>query len=99
MYYLIIAEDNPGSLSLRLKTRPAHLERLTALKDQGRLFVAGPLPAVDSENPGEAGFTGSAIIAEFSSLADAQTWADQDPYLSAGVYRSVIVRPFKKVLP
>lgn len=99
MHYLIVAEDNPGSLALRMQARPAHLARLTALNDAGRLLVAGPLPAIDHENPGEAGFTGSAIIAEFPDLASAEAWAKDDPYIAAGVYRSVSVRPFKKVLP
>lgn len=99
MWYLIVAEDNENSLPLRQKARPAHLERLKALQDAGRLLTAGPFPAVDSNDPGEAGFTGSAIIAEFDSLEAAQAWADADPYVEAGVYRKVSVRPFKKVFP
>jgi uncharacterized protein YciI len=99
MWYAIIGEDVPGTLAQRLETRPAHLARLQALQEQGRLLVAGPFPAIDNENPGPAGFTGSLIIAEFPSLEDAQAWADKDPYLAAGVYASVNVRPFRKVLP
>ncbi|MGX8942546.1 YciI family protein [Symbiopectobacterium sp. Eva_TO] len=97
MLYIIFAKDVPGSLSNRLAARPAHLARLQTLRDEGRLLTAGPLPAVDSETPGDAGFTGSAVIAEFPSLTDAQHWADADPYVAAGVYHSVIVKPFKKV--
>lgn len=99
MLYVIIGEDSDNSLSERLATRPAHVERLQALKQEGRLFVAGPNPAIDSEDPGEAGFTGSIIIAEFESLDAAQRWADADPYKAAGVYQRVTVKPFKKVLP
>lgn len=99
MYYAIVSEDVPDSLALRKQTRPAHLERLQALKDAGRLLIAGPLPAVDSDDPGEAGFTGSLVVAEFDSLADAQAWAEADPYVHAGVYASVTVKPFKYVLP
>ncbi len=99
MYYVILAEDVDNSLALRQKTRPAHLARLETLKNQGRLLVAGPLPAVDAEEPGAAGFTGSLIIAEFPGLLDAENWAAADPYVVAGVYRSVTVRPFRKVLP
>jgi len=99
MLYAIISEDAPDSLSKRLETRPAHLERLTALQNNGRLILAGPHPAIDSEEPGPAGFTGSLVVAEFSSLEDAQQWAAADPYQSAGVYASVIVKPFKKVFP
>jgi uncharacterized protein YciI len=99
MWYAIIGEDVPGTLAQRLETRPAHLARLQALQEQGRLLVAGPFPAIDNENPGPAGFTGSLIIAEFPSLEDASAWADKDPYLAAGVYASVSVRPFRKVLP
>ncbi|MGG2142403.1 YciI family protein [Symbiopectobacterium sp. RP] len=97
MLYIIFAQDVPSSLSNRLAARPAHLARLQTLRDEGRLLTAGPLPAVDSETPGDAGFTGSAVIAEFPSLTDAQRWADADPYVAAGVYHSVIVKPFKKV--
>ncbi len=99
MYYAIISEDVPNSLPLRQQARPAHLARLEALKHQGRLFVAGPLPAIDTEDPGEAGFTGSLVIAEFDSLDDAQAWADADPYIEAGVYQQVMVKPYKIVLP
>lgn len=99
MYYAIISEDVANSLAQRKATRPAHLARLEALRDQGRLLVAGPHPAIDSEDPGEAGFTGSLVIAEFESLQAAQAWADADPYLAAGVYQKVTVKPYKKVLP
>ncbi|GAA3917882.1 YciI family protein [Litoribacillus peritrichatus] len=99
MYYAIISQDVENSLPLRKEARPAHLARLEELKAQGRLLVAGPHPAIDSEDPGENGFTGSLVIAEFDDLTTAQSWADQDPYVSAGVYQSVIVKPFKKVLP
>ena len=99
MYYAIISQDIENSLEKRKSARPAHLARLEELKQQGRLFVAGPHPAIDSEDPGEAGFTGSLVIAEFDSLGAAQQWADQDPYVAAGVYEKVIVKPFKKVLP
>ncbi len=99
MLYLIVGEDTPNSLEKRLAVRPDHVARLQALQAEGRLVLAGPFPAVDSPDPGAAGFTGSAIVAEFASLADAQAWADADPYVAAGVYGSVQVRPFKKVLP
>jgi uncharacterized protein YciI len=99
MWYAIHATDNPGSLQARLTARPAHLARLHALRDAGRLLLAGPFPAIDAEDSGPAGFTGSLIVAEFTDLAAAQTWADADPYLAAGVYRAVDVRPFRKVLP
>lgn len=99
MLYVIIGEDRPGSLEQRLAARPAHLERLNALQADGRLFVAGPCPAIDSPDPGPAGFSGSIIIAEFASLAAAQDWADADPYIAAGVYEKVAVKPFKKALP
>lgn len=99
MLYAIISEDNPNSLEKRKITRPAHLARLQQLSDEGRLLVAGPHPAIDNENPGDAGFTGSLVIAEFPSLAAAQEWADQDPYCAAGIYANVVVKPFKKVLP
>jgi uncharacterized protein YciI len=99
MLYAIISEDHPGSLELRLATRPDHLERLETLQDEGRLLLAGPHPAIDSTDPGEAGFTGSLVVAEFPSLNDAQQWADADPYVTAGVYAQVTVKPFKKVLP
>ena len=99
MYYAIISEDIENSLELRLKTRPAHLERVQQLKHEGRLLLAGPHPAIDSEDPGSAGFTGSLIVAEFPSLEEAESWAAADPYMNAGVYASVTVKPFKKVLP
>jgi len=99
MLYMILGHDLPGSLDKRLAARPDHLRRLQELQDAGRLLLAGPLPAIDSEDPGDAGFTGSLIVAEFDSLEDARGWADADPYLAAGVYDHVTVKPFKKVLP
>ena len=99
MLYAIIASDVEISLQDRLQARPAHLERLNALLDEGRLILAGPHPAIDSEDPGEAGFSGSLIVAEFDSLDDAEAWASDDPYQLAGVYESVMVKPFKKVFP
>ena len=99
MLYAIIAQDVENSLQNRLAARPKHIERLTALQDQGRLILAGPHPAIDSNDPGEAGFSGSLILAEFNSIEDAQAWADADPYVEAGVYASVTVKPFKKVFP
>lgn len=99
MYYAILSEDVEASLPLRQPARPAHVARVRELQDQGRLLLAGPHPAIDSEDPGAAGFTGSLIVAEFDSLEDAQAWADLDPYLQAGVYQRVTVKPFKKVLP
>lgn len=99
MHYFIYGIDHPDSLAGRLAARPAHLARLQLLCDQGRLLSAGPLPAIDSDDPGPAGFTGSVIIAEFASLQDARDWADADPYLAQGVYREVVVKPFRKVLP
>ena len=99
MWYAIISEDVSDSIELRKTARPAHLERVNALVDQGRLLVAGPHPAVDSPDPGTAGFTGSLIIAEFESLQDAEIWASDDPYVKAGVYARVTVKPFKQVLP
>lgn len=99
MWYLIIGTDVANSLENRMAARPAHLARLQALADAERLKIAGPMPAIDSENPGAAGFTGSVIIASFENLQQAQTWALDDPYLEAGVYAKVEVRPFKLVLP
>ncbi len=99
MLYAIISQDVENSLEKRMKVRPAHVERLNILKDEGRLILAGPHPAIDNNEPGEAGFTGSLVVAEFDRLEDAQTWADADPYLESGAYASVIVKPFKKVLP
>lgn len=99
MLYAIISEDVANSLPLRKQARADHLARLETLKEQGRLILAGPHPAIDSNDPGEAGFTGSLVVAEFPSLDAAQDWADADPYIAAGVYASVTVKPFKKVLP
>lgn len=99
MLYAIISEDVTSSLERRLAARPDHLARLEALRDQGRLVLAGPHPAIDSNDPGEAGFSGSLVVAEFDDLEAAKTWADADPYVIAGVYADVTVKPFKKVLP
>lgn len=99
MLYVIWARDVPDSLSKRQASRPDHVARLKALVEQGRLIVAGPMPAVDSIDPGDAGMSGSMIVAEFASLAEAQSWADADPYIAAGVYEEVIVKPYLKVLP
>lgn len=99
MYYAIISEDVPNSLPLRQPARPQHLARLETLKQENRLLVAGPHPAIDAENPGDAGFSGSLVIAQFSSLSEASAWADADPYVAAGVYQKVTVKPFKLVLP
>lgn len=99
MLYAIVCEDNDGSLEARRRHRPAHLQRLTRLKDEGRLFVAGPHPAVDASDPGDLGFTGSLIIAEFPSLSEARNWAEMDPFYQSGVYKNVTVKPFIKVLP
>ena len=99
MFYAIISQDKANSLEKRLAVRPAHLERLNQLKDEGRLLIAGPHPAIDSEDPGPAGFTGSLVVAEFESLQAADQWASEDPYITADVYESVTVKPFKKVLP
>ena len=98
MYYAIMSTDVDDSLSKRQSARPAHLKRLNQLAEQNRLLLAGPHPAIDSDDPGEAGFTGSLVIAEFDSLQQAQSWADADPYVAAGVYAEVVVKPFKKVL-
>jgi len=99
MFYAIISEDVEDSIERRKAARSRHIERLEQLRTDGRLILAGPHPAIDSEDPGPAGFTGSLIIAEFDSLEDAQMWADADPYIEAGVYKQVIVKPFKKILP
>lgn len=99
MLFAIIATDVADSLEKRLSVRPAHVERLTALKNAGRLVLAGPHPAVESNDPGAAGFTGSLIVAEFESLSAAQAWADADPYIAAKVYANVVVKPFKQVMP
>ena len=98
MYYAIISEDIENSLEKRMSARPAHLERLNKLADQERLMLAGPHPAIDSMDPGEAGFSGSLGIAEFDSLEQAEAWAEADPYVAAGVYAKVTVKPFKRVL-
>ncbi len=99
MLYAIISEDVEHSLAKRQAVRPNHLQRLQALQDAGRLVLAGPHPAIDSDNPGAAGFTGSLVVADFASLDDARQWADSDPYIEAGVYAKVTVKPFKKVFP
>lgn len=99
MLYAFISQDVENSLEKRLSVRDKHLERLQELKKQGRLIIAGPHPAIDSNDPGTAGFTGSLIVAEFDSQSDAQIWADADPYVSAGVYETITIKPFKKVLP
>ena len=99
MWYAIVGNDVPDSLQRRLSARVAHLARLDALRNEGRLLLAGPFPAIDAEDPGPAGFSGSLIVAEFADLAAARAWADADPYLAAGVYANVDVRPFRKVLP
>ena len=99
MWYMICATDVADSLPLRKQARPDHIARLKQLQDEGRLLIAGPFPALDTEEPGEAGFTGSLVVAEFASLDAAQEWADADPYVAAGVYANVVVKPFKKVLP
>ncbi|QIL88714.1 YciI family protein [Microbulbifer sp. SH-1] len=99
MWYVIISQDVDHSLPLRQSARPQHIARLNDLKEQGRLLIAGPHPAIDSEDPGEAGFTGSLVVADFPSLEDARAWADADPYVAAGVYAAVTVKPYKLVLP
>ena len=99
MWYAIISEDIPDSLDRRASARDDHLARLRGMVDEGRLLIAGPHPAVDAEDPGTAGFTGSLVVVDFDSLEDAQAWADDDPYVDAGVYRKVTVKPFKRVLP
>lgn len=99
MYYMIYAQDTENSLEKRLQARPDHLSRLTDLVNQGRLLIAGPTPAIDAEDPGPAGFTGSLVVAQFDSLEHAQSWADADPYVTAGVYANVTVKPYKLVLP
>lgn len=99
MWYAIISEDVKDSLELRVQTRAAHIDRLQALVSEGRILAAGPHPAIDSEDPGPAGFTGSLVVAEFPSLEDAEKWANADPYVEAGIYSRVIVKPFKRVLP
>jgi uncharacterized protein YciI len=99
MFYAIRGVDVPNSLDMRKAARPAHLARLEQLRDAGRLLLCGPFPAIDAEDPGPAGYTGSLIVAEFDSLEDARTWAQADPYVAAGVYTEVDVQPFRKVLP
>jgi uncharacterized protein YciI len=99
MWYAIMGEDVAGSLDRRMASRPAHLDRLNALQAEGRLLLAGPFPAIDSIDPGSAGFSGSLIVAEFDSLEDARRWADADPYVAAGVFGHIIVKPFMKTLP
>ena len=99
MLYAILSEDVVDSLEKRKSARPAHLQRLQDLQDAGHLIIAGPHPAIDSNTPGEAGFTGSLVIAEFASLQNAKDWADEDPYVAAGVYSNVTVKPFKQVFP
>lgn len=99
MLYAIISQDIPNSLERRMAVRPAHLQRLEALRDAGRLVLAGPHPAIDNEDPGAAGFSGSLVVAEFASLSEAQAWAEADPFTTTGVYEKVTVKPFKKVLP
>lgn len=99
MLYMIVGTDVENSLPKRASARPEHIDRLRSLQNQGRLALSGPNPAIDSSDPGEAGFSGSLIVAEFDSLQDAKDWADHDPYVAAGVYSSVVVKPFKKFLP
>lgn len=99
MFYALIGEDATGTLAIRLAARPAHLARLEALRDEGRLLLAGPMPAIDAADPGPAGFAGSLVVAEFTSLADAEAWLAQDPYVTEGVFARTRVHPFKKVLP
>ncbi|WP_417596778.1 YciI family protein [Oceanospirillum sp.] len=99
MLYAFICQDKEGTQAQRLEARPAHLERLQQLQNEGRLILAGPHPAIDSNDPGDAGFTGSLVVAEFATLTDAQEWANADPYFAAGVYEQVTVKPFRKVLP
>ena len=99
MWYAITADDTPGSLEKRMAARPAHLQRLQALQNEGRLLLAGPFPAIDSMDPGPAGYSGSLIVAEFDSLETARSWANADPFVAAGVYASVTVKPFRKTLP
>ena len=99
MWYAVMSTDHEGSLSKRLAARHAHVARLVALRDEGRLLIAGPHPAVDSQDPGPAGFTGSLVVVDFPTLEDAKAWADQDPYIAAGVYQKVVVKPFNLALP
>jgi uncharacterized protein YciI len=99
MWYAIYAEDSPNSLEKRLIARPEHLARLNALQNEARLLLAGPFPAIDSQDPGEAGFSGSLIVAEFANLQEASNWANSDPFVKAGVYKKVTIKPFRKTLP
>jgi uncharacterized protein len=99
MLYVLLGEDAPGSLDARMSARPAHLARLEALRDEGRLLIAGPMPAIDSPDPGPAGFFGSLVVAEFASLGDAERWLADDPYVKQGVFSRITVKPYKKVLP
>ncbi|AOU97611.1 hypothetical protein BI364_06245 [Acidihalobacter yilgarnensis] len=99
MLYIIFAQDHPDSLQKRLSARPAHVARLQSLLDQGRLVLAGPMPAIDNDDPGPAGFSGSTIIAEFETLSEARAWAEADPYVAAGVYADLDVRPFRQTFP
>ena len=99
MLYAIVGEDKENSLESRMVNRPAHLDRISVLRDEGRLVLAGPHPAIDCEDPGAAGYSGSLIVAEFPTLEDAQSWANADPYVTAGVFKNVSVKPFRKVLP
>ena len=99
MWYAVISEDVEDSLELRATARDAHLARLRQLVDEGRVLIAGPHPAIDAENPGPAGFSGSLVVVDFPSLEEAKAWADDDPYVAAGVYAKVTVKPFKQVLP
>jgi len=99
MFYAIISQDNENSLEKRKSARPEHLDRLQKLQEEGRLLLAGPHPAIDSNDPGPAGYSGSLIVAEFDSLDDAKSWADADPYVAAGVYSNIVVKPFKRVFP
>lgn len=99
MLYVLLGEDAPGSLEARMSARPAHLSRLEALRDEGRLLMAGPMPAIDSPDPGPAGFFGSLVVAEFASQGDAERWLADDPYVKQGVFARITVKPFKKVLP
>ena len=99
MLYAIVGEDKENSLESRMVNRPAHLDRISVLRDEGRLVLAGPHPAIDCEDPGAAGYSGSLIVAEFPTLGDAQSWANADPYVTAGVFKNVSVKPFRKVLP
>ena len=99
MWYAIMSQDIDDSRQARAKARPEHMARVTSLLDEGRLLLAGPHPAIDAEDPGEAGFTGSLVVVDFPSLKDAQAWANADPYVTAGVYKSLVVKPFKPVLP